>query len=99
MPEEPQQRRVDERDRARRRQTILTRVTAVLATALAGGFAGLAAEKASAHKAAPTSSTVTATTRKTTSIPAPPSLGVAPAPPAQAPLASPAPPVAVSGGS
>ena len=98
MPEQHLQRRVDERNTARRRQKTLTRLVAVAATALAGGFAGLSAQKATARKSATTESTA-ATTTRATSIPAAPSLGAAPAAPAQAPVATSSPPVAASGGS
>ena len=97
MPEQHLERRVAERDSARRRQKLLTRVVAVVATALAGIFAGLAAQKATAHMAASTHTV--ATPKHATEIPPAPTLGAAPAAPVQTPVATSSPPVVVSGGS
>ena len=93
--------RLDERDRGLGRLRTTTRWLTVGATALAGVFAGLAAEKASGHKAAaPTATTTTQTTVPALpSLPSGGSVQVTPAAPAQAPVQSSSPPVAASGGS
>jgi len=98
-----------ERDRGLGRLRRSTRWLTVGATALAGIFAGFAAQKASGHKAAATPATTAApvTTAQAT-VPPPPSLPssgsvqvtpAAPAAPAQPPVQSSSPPVASSGGS
>lgn len=97
MSDQHLQRRVDERNAARRRQRTVTRLVAVAATGLAAVFAGLSAQKATARKSSTTNTTPATTT--STGIPAAPSLGAAPAAPAQTPVVTSSPPVAVSGGS
>jgi hypothetical protein len=99
--------RLAERDRGLARLRRTTRWLTVGATALAGVFAGLAAEKASGHKPVAKATTAQAASTAQATVPAPPSLPSAgsaqvtpsaPAP-AQAPVQSSAPPVAASGGS
>jgi hypothetical protein len=98
MPDERHLRnRVNEREGALRRLRTTTRFLVVAATALAGVFAGLAAQKATARKS-PTGTPARSTTKRST-VPAPPSLGAAPAAPAQVPDATSSPPVVSSGGS
>ena len=97
--------RLAERDRGLGRLRRTTRWLTVGATALAGLFAGFAAQKASGHKTVAKTKTAATTATTQAAVPAPaslPSAGsapVTPAAPAQPPVQSSSPPVAASGGS
>ena len=91
--------RLAERDRGLGRLRRTTRWLTVGATALAGLFAGFAAQKASGHKTVATTATTQAAVPAPASLPSAGSAPVTPAAPAQPPVQSSSPPVAASGGS